>query len=159
MSAPARSRVPTLLTLALLATVATACGGGSSTGDPAQAPAPTTSRPADQQKANAVEGSDMQRLNVQSIEEYLNGRVPGLQVLRSESGQYTIRIRGNASAEGEPLLVVDNVPVTQGMNSDALRNLNPREIARVEVLKDASATAMYGSRGANGVLVIKTRRQ
>lgn len=160
MPAFARLRVTTLAALALIATAAVGCGGsGGSGGDPAPTPSPQTARPADQTNANAVEGSDMQKLNVQSIEEYLNGRVPGLQVMRNESGQYSLRIRGNASAEGDPLLVIDGVPTPQGMNSDALRSLNPRDIARVEVLKDASATAMYGSRGANGVLVIRTKRK
>lgn len=154
MSTPAR---PHLTALAALALLAAGCGGRS--GDPAPAPTPTSSRPAGPSTANTVEGSDMQRLNVQSIEEYLNGRVPGLQVLRNESGQYSIRIRGNASAEGEPLLVVDGVATPPGATSEVLRNLNPRDIARVEVLKDASATAMYGSRGANGVLIIRTKRQ
>ena len=138
-----------LSALALAATIA--CGGGSGS----RTPSP---RPIDA-GANAVSGDDMRATNVQSIEEYLNGRVPGLQAVRDNAGRLTLRIRGNASAESEPLLIIDGTQVQQGGNGDALRNLNPRDIARVQVLKDASQTAMYGSRGANGVVVITLRKQ
>lgn len=107
-----------------------------------------------------VHGDDMKRVGVQRIEEYLNGRVPGLHVVRNESGQMSIRIRGTASlgrSDEEPLVIVDGIPTPQGMNTEVLRMLDPREVHRVQVLKDASATAMYGSRGANGVLLISTR--
>ena len=141
-------------TLALVVTLAAACGG-KKTGDPA--PAPSPARPVDN-RANTVQGDEVRNGGAQTIEEYLGGRVPGLQVGRDESGRLSLRIRGNASAESEPLLIVDGIAVQQGANSDALRNINPREIARVEVLKDASQTAMYGSRGANGVVIIRLRK-
>ena len=145
--------VPTsrLLLSALALAAAIACGGGSGS----RTPSP---RPIDA-GANAVSGDDMRATNVQSIEEYLNGRVPGLQAVRDNAGRLTLRIRGNASAESEPLLIIDGTQVQQGGNGDALRNLNPRDIARVQVLKDASQTAMYGSRGANGVVLITLRKQ
>ena len=149
------------LTGALMAlAVLSGCGSGQSNTvrfTPPPAPDPEASRTSG---ANTVSGDDMKQVGVQRIEEYLNGRVPGLQVLRNESGQLSIRIRGTASlgrSDEEPLVIVDGIPTPQGMNSEVLRMLDPREVHKVEVLKDASATAMYGSRGANGVLVIRTR--
>ena len=142
-----------LSALALSATVACGGSGGSGTRTPSPEPRPIDAG------ANAVSGEDMRATNVQSIEEYLNGRVPGLQAVRDQAGRLSLRIRGNASAESEPLLVIDGTQVQQGGNGDALRNLNPRDIARIEVLKDASQTAMYGSRGANGVVIIRLRKK
>ena len=146
--------------LAALA-VLTGCGSGAQANTvrftPEPAPEPGASRTSG---VTAVSGDDMKQVGVQRIEEYLNGRVPGLQVIRNESGQMSIRIRGTASlgrSDEEPLVIVDGIPTPQGMNTEVLRMLDPREVHRVEVLKDASATAMYGSRGANGVLVIRTR--
>jgi TonB-dependent SusC/RagA subfamily outer membrane receptor len=121
-------------------------------------PIPPANRPI-ASEANTVNGAQMREANVQSIEEYLNGRVPGLRVERDEQGRLSLRIRGNASAMSEPLLIIDDMQVPGGGNSDALRSLNPREILRVEVLKDASQTAMYGSRGANGVVIVKLRKK
>lgn len=143
-----------LATILLPASVLfTACGGSGRSSS--QVPSP---RPIDT-GANTVSGEDMRATNVQSIEEYLNGRVPGLQAVRDPAGRLTLRIRGNASAESEPLLIIDGAQVQQGGNGDALRTLNPRDILRVQVLKDASETAMYGSRGANGVVIIRLRKQ
>ena len=100
---------------------------------------------------------------VARVEELLRARVPGLQVLRLPNGDYTLRIRGHsglrgAVAEEEPLLVIDDVPIPSGSVSAALAGLAPRDIARIDVLKDAAATAIYGTRGANGVIIIKTQR-
>jgi TonB-dependent SusC/RagA subfamily outer membrane receptor len=152
------------LTLAVAALLLTACGSRGSGARPDETPAPSRSegRSTDQQTSGVttLNGDDMKQVGAQRIEEYLNGRVPGLQVLRNESGQYSIRIRGAASlgqSDEEPLVVIDGMPVPQGGNSEALRGIDPREVARVQVLKDASQTAMYGSRGANGVLLIRTR--
>ena len=149
------------LTGALMAlAVLSGCGGGQANTvrfTPPPAPDPEASRTSG---VTAVSGEEMKQAGSQRIEEYLNGRVPGLQVLRNESGQLSIRIRGTASlgkSDEEPLVIVDGIPTPQGMNSEVLRMLDPREVHRVEVLKDASATAMYGSRGANGVLLIRTR--
>jgi TonB-dependent SusC/RagA subfamily outer membrane receptor len=93
------------------------------------------------------------------VEEMLAARVAGLEVLRRGDGGFSLRIRGNGSfiGGGEPLLVVDDTPVGMGA-ADALAGLSPRDVQRVDVLKDAGATAIYGSRGANGVIVITTRR-
>ncbi len=83
-------------------------------------------------------------------------RVPGVEVLQ-HAGGYSIRIRGASSFTGdtEPLIVVDGVPVS---SSAAFAGIDPGTVARIDVLKDAGSTAIYGSRGANGVLVITTKR-
>lgn len=96
----------------------------------------------------------------------LNGSTPGLQATPT-SGQpgagVSIRIRGGSSVEGgnEPLYVIDDFPIyndrLSGTN-DPLSAINPGDIESITVLKDASATAIYGSRGANGVVIIKTKR-
>ena len=97
---------------------------------------------------------------VARVGDMLMGRVPGLEVRRGPNGNYTLRIRGPSSLRGneEPLLVLDGTPVQVGSIGSALASLNPRDIARIDVLRDASQTAIYGLRGANGVIVITTKR-
>ena len=97
------------------------------------------------------------------MEDLLVGRVPGLQVLPLGNGHYTLRIRGQRALSGdptagEPLLVIDGIPAPRGSASQVLAGIAPRDVARIDVLKDASAAGLYGSRGANGVIVITTRR-
>jgi TonB-dependent starch-binding outer membrane protein SusC len=99
-------------------------------------------------------------------EQLIQGRVAGLRVIDSgePGGVVNIRIRGGTSvnASSEPLFVLDGVPLPSGGGLSAGRNplnfLNPEDIESITVLKDASATAIYGSRGANGVIFIETRR-
>ena len=83
------------------------------------------------------------------IYEYLRGRVAGVDVNGT-----SIRIRGERSINGnnEPLILVD------GMVMDDISSISPNEVERIDVLKDAASTAMYGSRGANGVILITTRK-
>jgi TonB-dependent SusC/RagA subfamily outer membrane receptor len=92
------------------------------------------------------------------IEEMLAGRVAGLTVLRRADGGFSLRVRGTSSilGSGEPLLVVDGLPIDVGA-AGALAGLSPRDVQRIDVLKDAGATAIYGIRGGNGVVVITTR--
>jgi TonB-linked SusC/RagA family outer membrane protein len=93
-----------------------------------------------------------------SIVQTLSGQVAGLQI-STTSGQpganSIVQLRGVNSINGntEPLFIIDGTPV----NEDNFRSLNPQDIVSVSVLKDAGATAIYGNRGANGVIVIKTR--
>lgn len=95
----------------------------------------------------------------QSMVQTLNGQVAGLNIT-TNTGQpganSTVQIRGVSSIFGdtEPLFIMDGIPVDQ----DNFRSLNPQEIESIEVLKDAAATAIYGNRGANGVIVIQTKR-
>ena len=101
-----------------------------------------------------------------SLNQALAGRIAGVQVNTNSGrpgGQTNVRIRGFSSinATNNPLYVVDGVilPVgTQTNNSNAIDYINPNDIASVEVLKDASATAIYGARGANGVILITTKK-
>ena len=127
--------------------------------------------------------SSVQKLNlsdivdntpVTSVEEALQGQISGLDIsLGGDPGaSNTIRIRGTSSLNGsnEPLIVIDGVPQDVDINDDfdfstanaedfgALLNIAPANIESIEVLKDASATAIYGTKGANGVLLINTKR-
>jgi len=100
---------------------------------------------------------------VARVEDLLSGTVPGLQVIRLATGNFTLRIRGpktmmGPAADAEPLLVIDGMAVGHGQLGNALAAFSPRDVARIDVLKDASATAIYGSRGANGVIIITTKR-
>jgi len=114
-------------------------------------------------ETGAVETVDVDRLaptGAGRIEEVLQGRVAGLQVIRLPGGGYSLRIRGTTSLVGdnEPLLVLDDQIIPPSAISSALASISPREVSRVEVLKDAASTAFYGSRGANGVIIITTKR-
>ncbi|MDR2804843.1 MAG: TonB-dependent receptor, partial [Dysgonamonadaceae bacterium] len=89
----------------------------------------------------------------------LQGKAAGVDVTSNERpGELgTVRIRGNRSisASNDPLYVVDGIPL---MSASAIETINPRDIESVDVLKDASATAIYGSRGANGVVIVTTKK-
>jgi TonB-dependent SusC/RagA subfamily outer membrane receptor len=93
------------------------------------------------------------------VEEMLIGRFAGVDVVPLPNGHFSIQIRGRRSFNGEnqPLIVVDGIPSPPGL-SNPLQDLAPQNVARIDVLKDAGATAVYGARGANGVIVITTRR-
>jgi TonB-dependent starch-binding outer membrane protein SusC len=97
------------------------------------------------------------------VEEMLLARVPGLELIPISSGGYTLRIRGARGLRGtlagdEPLLVIDGLPVAFGALGSSLAGIAPQDVARIDVLKDAGSTAIYGSRGANGVIIITTKR-
>jgi TonB-dependent SusC/RagA subfamily outer membrane receptor len=85
-------------------------------------------------------------------------RIPGIWVTRTANGGLAIRIRGGTSILGnnEPLYIIDGIPIEPGPNG-ALTGINPNDIASIEVLKDAASTTLYGMRGANGVIIIKTK--
>jgi len=107
-----------------------------------------------------------------SVESALKGKAPGVQVMENAGNPgngLSIRVRGPASlnAGNQPLYVVDGVPIlegsygqfgTGGQDVTAISALNPDEIASIDILKDAAATAIYGSRGSNGVVMITTKR-
>jgi TonB-linked SusC/RagA family outer membrane protein len=101
-----------------------------------------------------------------SLNQQLSGRLPGVQVNTNSGrpgGRTTVRIRGFSSinSSNNPLYVVDGVMLPQGTGdqfSNPIDYINPNDIVNVEVLKDASSTAIYGARGANGVILITTRK-
>jgi TonB-linked SusC/RagA family outer membrane protein len=113
-----------------------------------------------------VKGAQLTERSPASLNQALAGRIAGVQVNTNSGrpgGQTNVRIRGFSSINttNNPLYVVDGVvlPVgTQNNNSNAIDYINPSDIASMEVLKDASATAIYGARGANGVILITTKR-
>lgn len=96
---------------------------------------------------------------VTNVMEAMQGRAAGVDITSSERPGTlgTVRIRGNRSltASNSPLYVVDGVPL---MSASGIETLNPRDIESIDVLKDASATAIYGSRGANGVIIVTTKQ-
>ncbi|MDB4881703.1 MAG: hypothetical protein JWL95_469 [Gemmatimonadetes bacterium] len=96
-----------------------------------------------------------------SIEELIEGRAPGVQVLRRTDGTFALRIRGTSSPSGnnEPLIVIDGSPSSYTRSGQALAGINPHDVVRIDVLKDAASTAFYGMRGGNGVIVITTRQE
>ena len=104
----------------------------------------------------SVSGSTMRDKPVANLGEALQGRAAGVQVISSGApgSNVSFRIRGISTINNsEPLLVIDNVPTDLGINS-----LNMEDVESVDILKDASATAIYGSRGANGVVLVTTKK-
>ena len=107
---------------------------------------------------SSVTSKEIAELPVTNARQALQGRAAGVDVIQSGSqpgGGVTVRIRGRRSinASNDPLYVVDGIPLAGGID-----DINPQDIASLEVLKDASATAIYGSRGANGVVLVTTKR-
>lgn len=105
----------------------------------------------------SVHGKELSKVPVSDITLALAGRMAGVQILQSEGvpgATISIRVRGGISItqSNEPLYIIDGFPSEDGMST-----LDPAEIETIDVLKDASATAIYGARGANGVVVITTK--
>lgn len=114
-----------------------------------------------------VKSKDFNKGLVSSPEQLINGKVSGVQIMSnsgSASAGSTIRVRGGASlnASNDPLIVLDGVPLEQGgisgNSSNFLCMINPSDIESMTVLKDASSTAIYGSRASNGVIIITTKK-
>lgn len=117
--------------------------------------------------SSVVNGSEIRSVPVQSVDAALQGRAAGVQITSASGAPgagLTVRVRGVGSinAGTQPLYIVDGVQVrsgtTAGNATNALAGLNPADIENIEVLKDASAVAIYGAQGANGVVLITTRR-
>jgi len=106
-----------------------------------------------------VSADDIDRTPNEPIERILMSRFPGVWVARTPEGGLAVRIRGASSvnASTAPLYIIDGIPTEPGPNG-SLMGVNPQDIESIKVLKDAADTAMYGVRGANGVIVIKTKR-
>ncbi|WP_317169205.1 SusC/RagA family TonB-linked outer membrane protein [Mucilaginibacter humi] len=123
---------------------------------------------------SSIGAKDIKLQPINSFNQALQGKVAGVQITQASNapgGGITIRVRGTGSISGsnDPLYVVDGYPLanpaapTGAANGGApyanpLSTINPNDIESIEVLKDASATAIYGSRGANGVVIVTTRR-
>ena len=108
----------------------------------------------------SVKTEALKEIPANSVEGLLQGRAAGLQVINSSQdpgADATVRIRGGSSLRGSnsPLVVVDGFPLG---DAGDLKQINPSDIVNIEILKDASASAIYGSRGANGVIMITTKR-
>ncbi|MDE6629764.1 MAG: TonB-dependent receptor plug domain-containing protein, partial [Muribaculaceae bacterium] len=105
-----------------------------------------------------VSAKELNTRPVSNAFEALQGKAAGVDITTSERpgtlGSIYIRGQRSLTAEGGPLYVVDGVPL---MSASAIETLNPRDIESIDVLKDASATAIYGSRGANGVIIVTTK--
>ncbi|MBW6497175.1 MAG: TonB-dependent receptor [Bacteroidales bacterium] len=105
----------------------------------------------------SVSGEDIAAKPVSSVAEALTGKLAGVQVLTTEGSpdaEVRIRVRGGGSITGDnsPLFIVDGFPV------ESINDISPADIESIDVLKDASSTAIYGSRGANGVIIVTTKR-
>uniref|UniRef100_UPI0035939109 SusC/RagA family TonB-linked outer membrane protein n=1 Tax=Persicitalea sp. TaxID=3100273 RepID=UPI0035939109 len=114
----------------------------------------------------SVKEAELQERPAPSLNQMLSGRMPGVQVNTNSGrpgGRTTVRIRGFSSinSSNNPLYVVDGVFLPQSTGnqfSNAIDFINPNDIVSVEVLKDASSTAIYGARGANGVILVTTKK-
>jgi TonB-linked SusC/RagA family outer membrane protein len=108
---------------------------------------------------SSVTAAQIEKVPVNTIDQALQGRATGVQVVNNDGrpgGGVTIQIRGVGSLGtngNEPLYVIDGYPTTGGIN-----NINPNDIATIDILKDASAASIYGIRAANGVVIITTKR-
>ncbi len=122
-----------------------------------QSDAARESRP--QASGIVITAEDIQRSPGMSLEQLLLNRVPGLTLTRGANGRPILHLRGESTilGEEEPLVVVDGIPL--GPNpAGNLAAIDPHDIATVQVLRDAAATAVYGIRGANGVIIIRTKQ-
>ena len=111
--------------------------------------------------SNTIQGDEFEGRTVVRVEEMLRGRVAGVEVYPSADG-LIVRVRsagtsGVGLSGDQPLFVIDGLPIELGARG-ALVGLNPKDIESITVLKSASETAMYGARGANGVVLITTIR-
>lgn len=124
----------------------------------------------------SLSSADIEGRNATSVDDLLRGRIAGVQVISADGAPgagVSIKIRGGTSinASSEPLYVIDGFPMLVdskdysvntigggGAGSNPLADLNPEDIESIEILKDASATSIYGSRGANGVILVTTKK-
>ena len=164
MTTPRAAALRAIAALLAAAVSLSACGGGAPR-EPAPAPAPEgeTEIGYGSQRPERVTGSiasvdeeDVTRRRAATIDELLQN-VPGVVVTRNAGG-FSVRIRGAGSivGSGEPLYIVDGV--STHVYGDGSLGVNPADVKRIEVLKDAAATAIYGMRGGNGVIIITTKR-
>jgi TonB-dependent SusC/RagA subfamily outer membrane receptor len=108
---------------------------------------------------SSVSGDVAQRNSPTSVTDMLDARFPGVEVRRLANGGMSVRIRGVRTFKGdaEPLYVIDGIP-QHPRAAGVINDIDPRYVQSIEVLKDAGSTAVYGARGANGVILITTKR-
>lgn len=137
--------------LAAAVTAGCASGGQPQPEGGAAAPAPPGSA--------AVTSADIDRNPNANVEEILKGRIAGVHVERTSDGGIMVRVRGSNTLQGNsaPLYLLDGVPIEPNANGSI--GVNPYDIESIKVLKDPASLTMYGVRGANGVVVIKTKRR
>jgi TonB-dependent SusC/RagA subfamily outer membrane receptor len=144
-----RRQLPVILALSL-GVAAAGCGGRGET----RPPSPERDRPGTTMTAQDIEGRTAGK-----VEEVMAGKFSGVQVYQGTDG-LVVRIRGATSVYGstEPLFVIDDMVVQPGPGG-ALVGINPNDIEKIEVLKDIGSTARWGIQGANGVVLITTKRR
>lgn len=134
------------------------CGGTGNTMNTA-GPAPSGER-AESGVAARVVSTD--RSHYESVVDMIRGRAPGLHVMENQDGTIQVRIRGSNQSfqetAQEPLVVIDGVPSARPAGQ-ALMALNPNDVSSIQVLRDVSSTAIYGTRGANGVILVQLKRR
>ena len=140
-------RLPFLIGIAALLTAGCSRNASREPGSMPQATGATTSV-----APEANRGGPM------TVDELLRGRVSGLQIIPRPDGGYSYTIRG-ATAQVEPLFLVDGIEIHPSQLHTALAGLIREDIRKVEVLKDLASTAMYGMKGAGGVVIISTRKR
>ena len=139
-----------ILALGLLSAFAIGCASGGHSGATATPPAP---------QGTSLSGSEINPAPGDPIEKVLQGRVSGVIVSRAADGGIAVQIRGQSSFYGSnaPLYVIDGVAIEPGPGG-SLSGLSPYDIESIRVLKNPADLTMYGSRGANGVIEIKTKK-
>lgn len=152
-----RGRFPLALAMlcAMLLGLASACARQATTAQAEPEAAPQEAP----KSAPSLDAEEVQKRTHEPIESLLEGRVSGVNVTQNADGSISVQIRGPASfySSGEPLYVVDGTPMQAGPRG-ALSGINPNDIESIKVLKYPHETALYGVRGANGVIVITTKR-
>lgn len=122
----------------------------------------SNSQPHPQSSAGGVviTAADIERSPGMSLEQLLLAHVPGLTMTRAPDGHMVLHLRGPTTFVGseEPLIVVNGIPLGPTATGSNLNAINPQEIETIEVLRDAAATAAYGIRGANGVILIRMKQ-
>jgi TonB-dependent SusC/RagA subfamily outer membrane receptor len=160
-----RASWSTVLVTVLIAGDALGCAPARTSPRPPE-PSPEAPRGAGRSVASegtgsvsVVDGDDLVGIPAAHPEQLLQGRVAGVQIIQLPGGGISVRIRGRGSFNGdtEPLYVVDGMLI-QATAGRGLYWLSPGDIKRIEILKDAGTTSMYGVRGANGVVLVTTRR-
>jgi TonB-dependent SusC/RagA subfamily outer membrane receptor len=153
--APHRTTPGLTLLAALLLATAPACARRAAPSPPE----PQAAAPEDTITAADLTSAEIEKRPQEPVASLLQSRAAGVEVAVNSDGSISLRIRGASSfyAGTEPLIVVDGTPLTPG-SGGTLRGINPHDIESIRVLKNPGDTGLYGVRGANGVIVVTTKR-